>query len=118
MNLLYWISTGLISGFLFLSSYTYLFSDTTIKGVRELGFPDFFRWELAALKLLAGIILLVPNMHAIAKQWAYAGTFFFLLTALVAHVAHKDSIWITVLLLVLMSILFVSHQALPGITNK
>ncbi|GAL80210.1 hypothetical protein JCM19274_3780 [Algibacter lectus] len=45
------------------------------------------------------------------KEWTYAGGVgLFLLTALVAHIKHKDSIFIMVLLVVLMGgVLMVSN---------
>ncbi|GAL62605.1 hypothetical protein JCM19300_266 [Algibacter lectus] len=43
------------------------------------------------------------------KEWTYAGVGLFLLTALVAHIKHKDSIFIMVLLVVLMGVLMVSN---------
>ncbi len=108
-NLIYWISTLLISGFLLLSSYTYFFSDNTINGLRELGFPDFFRIQLGILKVIAVVVLLIPKISMYAKEWAYAGVGLFLITALVAHIAHKDSLVVAFLLLVLFAILITSR---------
>ncbi len=109
---IYWVSTSIIAGFLLLSSYTYFFSESTINGLRELGFPSFFRVQLGILKAVAAIALLIPNIPAYAKEWAYAGVGLFLLTALVAHVAHRDSIMITFLLLLLFGVLAVSRYHL------
>ncbi|MBU2921949.1 DoxX family protein [Winogradskyella psychrotolerans] len=109
MKTIYWISTGIISAFLLLSSYSYLFSKSTIDGIKALGFPDYFRIELAVLKSIAAIILVLPFVSSQLKEWTYAGVGFFLVTALVAHVKHKDSIFIMLLLFVLMGILIVSN---------
>ncbi len=111
-NSIYWISTLLISGFLLLSSYTYFFSEDTINGLKELGFPDFFRIQLGVLKAIAVVVLLVPKMPMYAKEWAYAGAGLFLITALVAHIAHKDSLAITFLLFVLFAILITSRYTI------
>jgi len=113
---IYWISTGLISVFLALSTYTYFFSQVTKEGLRDLGFPDFFIIQLGILQLVAAIILLVPNLPMYLKDWAYAGVGLFLLTALVAHIAHKDSILIMILLVVLFVILGVSRYSLEQLT--
>ncbi|MFK7807327.1 MAG: DoxX family protein [Saprospiraceae bacterium] len=110
MGTIYWVSTALISGFLLFSSYTYFFSQNTIEGFRDLGFPDFFRIQLGVLKILAVIVLLIPSFPAHVKEWAYAGVGLFLLTALVAHIAHRDSIMITIFLLVLFVILGISNH--------
>lgn len=109
MNQLYWVSTVLIVSFLLLSSYTYFFSKETIEGLKDLGFPYFFRIQLAILKIIAAIILIVPGISKNMKEWSYAGVAFFLITALVAHIAHKDSIYITILLFLLFGINIVSN---------
>ena len=113
MNTIYWVSTTIIGAFLALSSYSYIFSKSTIEGIKELGFPDFFRIELAVLKLIAVFLLLIPSIPIQLKEWTYAGVGFFLLTAMVAHISHKDSIGILFLLLILFAILIVSNIYLP-----
>jgi len=109
MNTAYWISTFIISGFLLLSAYTYFFSIATINGLKELGFPDFFRIQLGVLKIIAVIVLLIPNIPTYVKEWGYAGVGFFLITAMVAHIAHRDSPMILVLLVLLFATLIVSR---------
>jgi len=106
---MYWFSTVAISCFLLISAYTYFFNDNTIQGLKELGFPDFFRIQLGVLKIFAAIILLTPQFPLFAKEWAYAGVGFFLITALVAHIAHRDSILISLLLIFLFLILILSR---------
>lgn len=110
MKTIYWSSTLVISAFLLLSSYTYLFSKSTIDGIKELGFPDFFRVELAVLKFIAAVLLLLPFVSSQIKEWTYAGVALFLLTAMIAHIKHKDSIFIFILLFVLMGVLFISNR--------
>ncbi len=109
---LYWISTALISFFLLMSTYTYFFSEPTQKGLNELGFPDFFRIQLGILKGIALVLLLLPALPIFIKDWAYAGVGLFLITALVAHIAHRDSIGISILLIFLLVILAVSRFTL------
>jgi len=109
MQLLYWITTSLVSAMLALSSYTYMFHQNTIIGVKELGIPDFLRWELAILKILALLVLLIPVFPMQVKEWAYAGVGLFFVTAIVAHIAHKDAIFITLINLVFIILLIVSR---------
>lgn len=106
------ISTGLLSIAMLASAAAYLFHQPTILGVRALGFPDHFRLELAVLKLLAVLIIAVPGAPMLAKEWAYAGIAFFLLTAIVAHSAHGDPWTYTLANLVLLAMLFVSRSSL------
>jgi hypothetical protein len=115
MKTMYWASTIILSAFLLLSAYTYLFNKNTMDGVRALGFPDFFRVQLAVLKIAAAFMLLVPVIPFYCKEWAYAGVGLFLLTAIVAHIAHKDSFWLTVINLVFVALLIISRYSLQKI---
>lgn len=114
-HLAYWTTTGLLSLFLALSSYSYVFSPNTIEGIRDLGFPDYFRWQLAILKLAAALIILLPGLPWTLKEWSYAGISFFLITALVAHVAHKDSIMISIILVILLLTTIASYALAKGL---
>lgn len=109
MSYLYWISTSLVAAMLLWSSYTYFFQLTVIEGLKELGFPDFFRIQLAILKIIAVAVLLIPTVPLQVKEWAYAGVGLFFLTALIAHIAHKDSVAISVFLLVCFALLVTSN---------
>ncbi|MGY3792517.1 DoxX family protein [uncultured Aquimarina sp.] len=115
MKLIYWISTSLIALFLLWSSYSYMFSKATIDGVRDLGFPDFFRIQLAILKILAIVILIIPQVPLPIKEWGYAGIGLFFITAIVAHIAHKDSIFISLINIVFIGLLILSHMYLHKI---
>jgi hypothetical protein len=54
-----------------------------------LGFPDYFRVELAWAKLLGVLVLLAP-VPARLKEWAHAGFAITLASALVAHLSMGD----------------------------
>ncbi len=110
---IYWLSTFIIAAFLFLSSYTYFFSKSSIEGIRALGFPDFFRVQLGILKVIAVVVLLVPSIPTFVKEWGYAGVGLFLITAMVAHIAHRDSIMLLILLIFLFATLAVSRYTMP-----
>lgn len=105
----YWTSTLLVSLMLLWSAYGYLFHKATIDGVRELGFPDFFRIQLAVLCIIAVVILLIPQIPLRIKEWAYAGVGLFFITAFIAHVAHKDPFIISAINLVFLGLLIVSN---------
>ena len=55
----------------------------------HLGFPDYFRVELAWAKLL-GVVLLLAPVPSRLKEWAYAGFAITLGSALIAHFAVGD----------------------------
>jgi len=108
----YWISTISISVVLVISALSYLFHAPTIDGIKELGFPNYFRLQLIVLKLLAVLVLLYPAMPIQYKEWAYAGVALFFITAIVAHIAHGDSYLITVLNVIFIFVLLVSRYHL------
>ena len=116
MKTIYWTSTTLVSLVLVWSAYSYFFNKETIEGVKALGFPAFFRIQLAVLKSMAVVLLLVPQVPLQVKEWAYAGVGLFFVTAIVAHVAHKDPIWINLVNLFFIGSLIVSNIYLHKIT--
>lgn len=118
MKITYYTTTILLAIFLLWSAYTYFFSEATIKGVEDLGFPDFFRIQLGVLKVLAVIILLTPQISIQVKEWAYAGVGLFFITAIIAHVAHKDSIFISLINVVFIVLLIISNIYLHKIANS
>ncbi|GAA0483748.1 DoxX family protein [Parasphingorhabdus litoris] len=109
--MIYWTSTSLISLYLFASSASYLFHQPTMAGIRDLGFPDFFRIELAILKIAAGIVILLPFTPDPMKEWAYAGITLFLLTAIIAHHAHGDPVILNIINLLIFIVLGVSYTS-------
>jgi len=117
MKTIYWATTILISLFLLWSSYTYIFSKTTISGIRELGFPDHFRIQLGILKVIAVIIILTPQIPIQYKEWAYSGIILFFITAIVAHTAHKAPFIITLINVVLIAITIISNIYLHKISS-
>jgi hypothetical protein len=55
----------------------------------RLGFPAYFRVELAVAKIL-GVVLLLAPVPARLKEWAYAGFAITLGSALIAHLSVGD----------------------------
>ena len=51
-KIIYWISTGLFCAFLFLTSISYLTDPQFVEIYKHLGFPQYFRVELAIAKIL------------------------------------------------------------------
>ncbi len=111
-ELMYWISTMIVVIFLLISAYSYAFQKAAIEGFIDLGFPNFFRIQLIVLKIIAALCLILPFVPMLIKEWAYAGIGIFLLTAIVAHLVHKDSILITMINLVIVGALIISNYCL------
>ncbi len=112
MKITYWITTSILSIFLLWSSYSYLFSKAAIEGVRELGFPDYFRLQIAILKLLAVVIILIPQIPVAIKDWAYSGIILFFITAIVAHAVNKDPFIINLINILMIGIVITSYICL------
>lgn len=71
VKIIYWISTGLIALFE-LSGAFFINSEMAKEGMRHLGLPEWFRWELSIAHIIGGILLIVPINKRI-KEWVYAG---------------------------------------------
>jgi hypothetical protein len=59
---------ALISFFMLFSAYI---SGTRVVEFAHLGFPDYFRIELTAAKIIGAIVLLIPQVPARIKEWIY-----------------------------------------------
>ncbi len=59
-KIIYWVSTGFFCAFLLLTSISYLTDPNFIDIFKHLGFPQYFRIELAIAKILGVLLLLIP----------------------------------------------------------
>jgi hypothetical protein len=85
----FWTVTALFclqSGF---TAYAQLRLPQVADAFNHLGFPAYFRVELAWAKLV-GVVLLLAPVPARLKEWAYAGFAINLGSALIAHLAVSD----------------------------
>ena len=86
-NIIYYISTGLLTVMMLMSSGMYVFNNAEVsKEFTNLGFPLWIIYPLAAAKIL-GLIAIWTRKSKILTQWAYAGFFFNFLLAGSAHIA-------------------------------
>ena len=85
----YWIATALLCLQMGFTAYAQLTLPQVAEAFRHLGFPDYFRMELAWSKLL-GVVLLLAPVPARLKEWAYAGFAITLASALIAHFSVGD----------------------------
>ena len=84
-----WIATALFCLQIGFTAYAQLRLPVVAEAFAHLGFPDYFRVELAWAKLLGVVVLLAP-VAARLKEWAYAGFAITLVSALVAHFSVGD----------------------------
>ena len=89
-NLIYWIVTGLFSGFMVFSAYPDVILDPQAVEMigKQMGYPDYFIRFIGIAKILGVIAVLLPINRRI-KEWAYAGLFFDLFGAVVSIIATE-----------------------------
>jgi len=83
-KIIYWVSTSLtiLTG---ASSAFLYFTDAMGEAFRHLGFPDYFKVELAIGKIIGIPLLLIPAVPRIIKEWAYAAYGIVFMSAIIAH---------------------------------
>jgi DoxX-like family len=82
----FWIVTVLFCLQIGFTAYAQLSLPQVAEAFTRLGFPDYFRVQLAGAKLL-GVVLLLAPVPARLKEWAYAGFAITLGSAVIAHVS-------------------------------
>ena len=107
-KIIYWISTVIVAGMMAMAGVTYFTNPMVVEGFKHLGFPDYFRMELGAGKLLGAVILILPMIPARVKEWAYAAFGIVFISAFIAHTT-VDGIAKAVMPVVLFAILIVSY---------
>ena len=89
IRITFWTVTALFCLQIGFTAYAQLSLPQVAEAFTNLGFPDYFRVELAWAKLL-GVVLLLAPVPARLKEWAYAGFAITLGSALIAHLAVGD----------------------------
>jgi hypothetical protein len=82
----FWTVTALFCLQIGFTAYAQLSLPQVADAFIHLGFPAYFRVELAWAKLL-GVVLLLSPVPARLKEWAYAGFAITLGSALIAHLS-------------------------------
>ena len=85
----YWIVTALFCLQMSFTAYAQLFLTQVADAFTHLGFPPYFRVELALAKVAGVLVLLAPTPPRL-KEWAYAGFAIDLGSAVIAHIAMGD----------------------------
>jgi hypothetical protein len=108
-KVIFWISTVIVSLMMVLSGYLYLTSDGAKAGFIHLGFPSYFRVELAVAKLLGAIVLIVPAMPRNLKEFTYFGFALTFISAFIAHASSGDPGSFAIKPLIFLAVLIVSY---------
>ena len=85
----FWTVTGLFCLQIGFTAYAQLRLPQVAEAFAHLGFPDYFRLELAWAKLL-GVVLMLAPVPPRLKEWVYAGFAINLASALIAHLSVGD----------------------------
>jgi DoxX-like family len=91
MRRAFWVVTALFCLQIGFTAYAQLRLPEVAQGFARLGFPGYFRVELAWAKL-AGIVVLLAPAPSRLKEWAYSGFAITLVSALIAHFALGESV--------------------------
>jgi len=93
-RIVYWVVTVLFCLQMSFTAYAQLRLPQLVDEFNHLGFPGYFRVELAWAKLI-GVVLLLAPAPARLREWAYAGFAINLASALVAHFSVGDgpAVW-------------------------
>lgn len=92
-KIIYLISTGLLTLVMLFSAGNYFFQTTMVyEAFAALGYPEYLVIPLGLAKLFGlAAIWFVPNQSL--KEWAYAGFFFDVVLAFLAHVMVSDGLF-------------------------
>lgn len=107
-NLIYWLSTTLVAFMMAFSAYSYLTSPDMAQAFHHLGFPDYFRIELAIAKIVGVFLLIIPFTGRL-KEWVYAGFTINFISASIAHLASGDPVSAVMTPLIVLAVLLTSY---------
>lgn len=109
LKITYWTTTAIVAFMMVFSAFSYLTNPEMKQGFQHLGFPDYFRVELAMAKFI-GAALLVAPIPVRFKEWAYAGFTITFISAFIAHTASGDPVAGRIAPLVFLTLLFISYR--------
>lgn len=108
IKITYWTTTVIVAIMMIFSAYAYVTKDEMVQNFHHLGYPDYFRVELAIGKMI-GAILLVAPVSARIKEWVYAGFIITFVSAFIAHTASGDPVNYRVMPVVFLVLLIASY---------
>ncbi|MGF7042236.1 DoxX family protein [Mucilaginibacter lappiensis] len=108
LKITYWTTTVIVALMMTYSAYAYLTQAAILQAFQHLGFPNYFRIELAVAKLIGAVLLLIP-LTARIKEWVYAGFAFTFISAFIAHTSSGDPMANRIMPIIFLAILIVSY---------
>lgn len=107
-KIIYWISTVIVALMMIYSGFAYLTKPEMTAAFQHLGFPDYFRKELAIAKFIGAVLLLIPITSRV-KEWTYAGFTIVFISAFIAHTASGDPVNYRMMPVIFLMVLIVSY---------
>jgi|ERR1700736_3918804 uncharacterized membrane protein YphA (DoxX/SURF4 family) len=107
-KILYWVLTGVISLMMLYSGYAYLNNPQVAQTFTHLGYPGYFRVELAIGKIV-GVALLLSPVPPRVKEWVYAGFGITFVSAFIAHTVSGDPLFFRIMTLIFLALLVGSY---------
>lgn len=116
-KIIFWITTGLI--FLFEGVMPALTSQSemSIQGITGLGYPVYFVLYLTIWKVLGSLVLIIPQVPARVKEWAYAGfgiDFISAFVSIVVVAGWNVSLVVPVIAMVILVLSYWSREKLKN----
>ncbi len=81
---IYWILTVIAMTLIVVPSY-FAPREYLTESIRRMEFPSYFGLELDILKIVGAVVILIPAIPSMFKEWAYVGFGILLLSASLAH---------------------------------
>ena len=107
-KIIYWAVTGIVSAAMLFSAFSYLINQEMKAAFIHLGFPAYFRVELAIAKIIGVLLLLIPFVNKELKDMAYVGFAITFVSAFIAHTSSGDPLSVAIMPLLFLSLLVVS----------
>lgn len=117
-KIIYWSASVLFSVWMLANAYAYLTSEQVRVLCNHLGFPGYFRIELAIAKIIGVVVLLLPMIKARWKEWAYAGFTITMISGFIAHLASGDALLSASSAIAAMVILLTSYITYSNLKNS
>ena len=99
----------MVSLMMLFTAYSYLTNDEIKAAFVHLGFPSYFRVELAIAKLIGALVLIIPGIPHRIKQFAYFGFAITFVSAFIAHTSSGDPAKVAMMPVIFLIVLAVSY---------
>ncbi|MBQ4819889.1 DoxX family protein [Aquimarina sp. MMG016] len=110
MKIVYWITTVALCAIMLYSAQMYFLNTEKIKGFFEFfNYPTYIVIPLAIAKVL-GVIAIITNKIKWVKEWAYAGIFFDLVLASLAHHYAEHGIGLSVYAILILIVSYATGK--------